>query len=426
MRIAIIGGGLGGCLTALELARRGFHCEIFERNERELAEASFHCEGKVHLGLLYAHELGGATSRLMVEGAVSFRSIVTELTGFDVAEALSTPFLYAVHHGSLVSPEAIDAHFGRCSDHFAKSARSGRWTSGYVDGASRVGHRRLDAAEWSDDLDPDAFSAVFETSEFGVDPRRLAAEVSRAVRDSSSIELHVGVRIETVVPAPLGRWSLSTAEGRIADGPPFEVVVNASWSDLLRIDRQVGLAPPPEWSYRFKLGNRVARSVAPGDLLSVTVVLGAYGDIVNYGQGGVFLSWYPSGRLILTDEIDLPDWNGDEFRARRDAAYEESRVSWESMSAKLRALEVGASEVDTRGGMILAAGRLDVNDRDSPLHSRLQVGLEQAGSYISLNTGKYTLAPLMARRAADRVEACLPDARAAGLRRRTTPAAGRP
>jgi len=405
MRIAIIGGGLGGCLTALELARRGIHCEIFERNERELSEASFHSEGKVHLGFLYAHDSGGATSRLMAEGAASFRSIVAELTGFDVSEALSTPFLYAVHHDSLVSPEAIDAHFRRCSDFFSESNESGRWRSGYVDGTSHVGHRRLDTAEWVHDLDPDSFSAVFQTSELGVDPRRLAAEVSRAVRENSRIRLNLGVRVHTVDPEPLERWSLNAAEGPIADGSSFDVVVNSSWSDLLRLDRQVGLSPPPEWSYRFKLGNRVARSVSPEDVSSVTVVLGAYGDIVNFGQGGVFLSWYPSGRLILTDEIDLPDWNGDEFRTRREAAYVESRITWESMSEKLRALDVGSSEVDSRGGMILAAGRLDVNDPDSPLHSRVRVGLDQTGSYISLNTGKLTLAPLMARRAADMVEA---------------------
>jgi hypothetical protein len=71
------------------------------------------------------------------------------------------------------------------------------------------------------------------------------------------------------------------------------------------------------------------------------------------------------------------------------------------MSAKFRALNVDSSQVDTRGGMILATGRLDVDDPASELHSRIQVGLNQQGSYISINTGKYTLAPLMAVRAAD-------------------------
>ena len=53
--------------------------------------------------------------------------------------------------------------------------------------------------------------------------------------------------------------------------------------------------------------------------------------------------------------------------------------------------------------MILATGRLDVDDPESPLHSRVQVGLNQRGSYISVDTGKYTLALLMAIRAAGAV-----------------------
>jgi len=344
----------------------------------------------------------------MAEGAAGFRTIVAELTGFDVSEALSTPFVYAVHHGSLVAPDAIEGHFRRCGDAFAGSVASGRWTAGYVDGGSRVEHRRMDGAEWSDDLDPDTFAAVFQTNEYGVDPRRLAVEVARAVREDGRITLHTGVRVGSVRPGGPGRWSLCDVEGRPVDGPPFDVVVNASWSDLLRIDRQVGLVPPPEWSYRFKLANRVARPVSPSDVRSVTVVLGAFGDVVNYGLGGVFVSWYPSGRLALTDDVDLPDWNGDGFRARREDAYEDARVSWESMSARLRALDIGSSEADTRGGTILASGRRDVDDPDSPLHARVNVGLERTGSYLSLNTGKYTLAPLMARRAAGMVEAMAP------------------
>jgi len=55
-KVAIVGGGLAGCLTALALARKGIHSEIFERNDRELFEASYFNEGKVHLGFLYSHD----------------------------------------------------------------------------------------------------------------------------------------------------------------------------------------------------------------------------------------------------------------------------------------------------------------------------------------------------------------------------------
>ena len=395
-KIAIIGGGLAGCLTALQLARKGISSQIFERNDSELMEASFFNEGKVHLGFLYALDSTRETSQRMIEGAGYFRKIILELTGFDVAEALSTPFLYGVHRDSLVSPREFETHLKHCSEGFSNFIERNPSSAGYVNAGRSVGFGQLAESDWSDDLNPDLFSAVFETDEYGVDPRRLSREVSRAVRENALIELHTGVKVDTVYSPAANRWSLTDQFGVPVASGLFDVVLNSTWSDLLRIDSQVGIPLPEDWSYRFKLGNRVQCAVLPEELRSVTVVLGAFGDIVNYGEeGGVFVSWYPSGRLLMTDEVDLPDWNGPEFELQRKDAFEESRVVWESMSQRLRALDVGQSSVDTRGGMILATGRLDVDDAASPLHSRVKIGVSQKGSFFSLNTGKYTLAPIM-------------------------------
>ncbi len=403
-RVAVVGAGLAGSLTALGLARRGISVDLIDRHAHSIGEASFFNEGKVHLGFLYAHDRTRETSRLMIEGATVFRSVIHDLTGFDVATVLSTPFLYAVHHESLVAPDEFESHLHECCREFAATVEATPTSNGYVDGSRQVRADRLAESAWSNDLDPETFAAVFQTTEYSVDPRRLGPEVTRAVDSNSRITTWSSASVDQITQHGATGWLLRQSDGSPAGRGTYDAVVNATWSDLLRLDSQVGLELPADWSYRFKLGNRILVPVGPDDLRSVTVVLGAFGDIVNFGEeGGIFLSWYPSGRLLMTDAIDLPDCNSSEFESQRIEAYEASRSTWESMSRSLKALHVESANVDTRGGMILATGRVDVDDPASPLHSRIQVGIETTGTYLSVNTGKFTLAPMMARRASDMV-----------------------
>lgn len=401
-RIGIIGGGLAGCLTALELARQGFPVEIFEKNTEILRESSYFNEGKVHLGFLYANDSTRATSKLMAEGATYFRQTILDLTGFDVSEALSTPFLYALHRDSLVSPERFEAHLKNCIHDFKEAVSNNPRNSGYVNGKSKVGFEVLEKSTWSMDLNQEEIDRVYLTDEFGVDPRRLANEVTRAVSDEPAVKVHYQSRVNEIKKTKKGKWSLLDTAGNLLGNSDFDLLVNASWSDLLRLDSQLGLSLPQEWSYRYKLGNRIHRAVSANEINSVTMVLGAFGDIVNYGsQGGVFMSWYPSGRLLMTDDIELPDLNQPEFSETRQRAFEESKQVWEGLSNRFKAMQIDASEVDIRGGVILASGRIDVDDSRSPLHSRINVGITSQGSYYSLNTGKYTLAPMLALKMAN-------------------------
>ena len=62
-----------------------------------------------------------------------------------------------------------------------------------------------------------------------------------------------------------------------------------------------------------------------------------------------------------------------------------------------------ASKGKLGGGVILARGCSDIDDPHSQLHQRLPIGPVAHGSYITVDTGKFTLAPLFALQAADMV-----------------------
>jgi len=58
---------------------------------------------------------------------------------------------------------------------------------------------------------------------------------------------------------------------------------------------------------------------------------------------------------------------------------------------------------DVGGGIIYALGHTDVGDPGSCLHERYRVGPRSFGRYHTVDTGKYTLAPLFAMLTADRI-----------------------
>ncbi len=133
-RIAIIGAGITGTLTAIGLAQQGFRVDLIERNCEAVTEASLYNEGKIHLGFLYAHDHTWETPRLMIEGARSFGPIIQRLTGFDVNTILSTPFFYGVHRESLVTADAFASHLLRCTSTFngVVQAKGGAYVDGNV------------------------------------------------------------------------------------------------------------------------------------------------------------------------------------------------------------------------------------------------------------------------------------------------------
>jgi hypothetical protein len=59
------------------------------------------------------------------------------------------------------------------------------------------------------------------------------------------------------------------------------------------------------------------------------------------------------------------------------------------------------------GGIILAKGTTDINDPVSQLHQRSRTGPVAYGSYITIDTGKYCLAPMHALDAADMISTIL-------------------
>lgn len=402
MRIAILGAGIAGTCAALELASRGYDIDLYDELGQPISAASYYNEGKVHLGLLYAKDPSLRTARLMIAGALSFAPLLKRWAGFDRDHVtVSTPFFYGVHNGSMVNVDVLRAHYAACVRLFDEAMDSG--ADAYLGIDRRMVAEELPRSELETLVNPEYFVAMFRTSELGVDPRTVATLLRRRVRSEPRINFISAAKVTDVSFSDRGRLRVAFTREAHPCHDIYDQVANALWHGRLEIDDRVGLRPDRPWSHRYKFGNRVFVSLSGSALPSITCVLGPFGDIVNYGDNGLFLSWYPEGMIATSYELRPPDWNSQMTVAERHGVFRRSLAEWLKRCPTLGRLEFADEDVDPGGGVIFAWGNTGVDDQQSKLHDRHELGVYSVRNYHSVNTGKYTTAPLMGLRTAERI-----------------------
>lgn len=391
--VAVIGAGMMGVCTALELAQRGCRVALFDKEPGPMTQASIAGEGKLHCGFLYAKDPTLRTAAMMRRGALSFPSLIAKWTGGPIPDsAWSRPFRYAVHRRSLLGPEQVEEHFRRVAAAFAgDGSRPGASYPGHRAGPLyRTVPRRERAAAYSDDI-----VAAYQTIERAVNPEHVVALLRAALFADSRISFHPAHLVDRV-EGESERFEVIVAEERHG---PFHHVVNASWAGRLALDEGRGLVPNRPWLFRYKVGIDIETAADVEDAPSTTIVLGPFGDVVNRGGGHWYLSWYPVCYLESGDQVVL--------RRRTTAADEAACVEPTLSGLESLVPAVGklrsADRIRVKGGMIFSWGDGDIHQNETELHQRFDIGPASFGNYHTVDTGKLTTAPLFAREVAARV-----------------------
>jgi glycine/D-amino acid oxidase-like deaminating enzyme len=397
--VAILGAGIQGTCAALALAARGCRVDLFDQAPQPVTQASLWNEGKIHLGFTYAKDRDRRTTDVMLRGALHFEDGLRRLTGRARPGGLvSTPFRYLVHRTSQLSVEAVAAHF----DAVAERYRAMRAATGlrYLGHESEFVWERMADSAWRADYDERETLAAFRTMELSVDPMVVAQMLRGAIAEQHRIRFHPNSRVERVDIDPSGA-PMVVIQGEGALGP-YNHVINALWQNRLRVDAGAGMPPDRPWLHRYKLAIHVTGAGGPA-LPSTTIVLGEYGDIVEFGGGRRYLSWYPACKLAEWTDLQPPDISPKIDDARRQVVLDATVRALTEIVPSLRALDLVKASARVEGGYIFAWGRTDIADPDSELHGRSDIGIRSRGRFHSIDTGKYGMAPYFADQLADRL-----------------------
>ena len=396
-RVAVLGAGIMGSAVALFLARRGKNVTLIDSADAPFSGASRWNEGKIHLGYLYAGDSSLDTARNVLRGGLTFRNLTEELIGCSLQDAISCEGdTYLVHRDSVVPADATARYFEQVTELVCSHPDA----RGYLVDVSGRGRQRLSPAELNRISGCDAIVAGFRVPERSVRTNWVADRFVAALASEPRIELQLKTRVAGIRPAARdpAKWMV---ESDGSSSGPFDVVVNALWHGRLAIDRAAGLEPEPGWSHRYRLSlfiQTASAMAAPSAVLAT----GPFGDIKNYTGREFYLSWYEAGLLARGESILPPAVPTLDQSTEQQIAG----ATIEQLSRYIpvaRGIAHAATSIKVRGGWVFAAGRGSLADPCATVHRRDLFGIRQLGSYISVDTGKYSSAPLLAREIAARI-----------------------
>jgi glycine/D-amino acid oxidase-like deaminating enzyme len=398
-RIAILGGGILGTCTALELARRSQPVTIIEGATRLLEGASRWNEGKIHLGFLYAADPSLCTATRMIPGGLAFPELVARHIGQSLDSFTTDDDVFLVHRESVVDAHAFAAYADRASALLREAAAqhgAPRYLSNVCEPVRRLSPSELAALTTSENI-----VAGFRVPERSVSTVAVADLLCAAVAAEPCIEVRTSTWIDAVRRRDSGRLDVITsaldADGLIG----FDVVVNALWEGRLAIDATLSIAPPAPWTHRFRAG--VFGHAGETTLSSAVVCTGPFGDVKRYRDGRVYLSWYESGLLAEGHEMEPPRRKAKLSRERGAQVMQGTLDALAKYFPAVVDLAHEADELEVRGGWVYAIGQGSLADRASTLHQRDKFEITIDRGYISVDTAKYSLAPWLAAKVAETI-----------------------
>jgi glycine/D-amino acid oxidase-like deaminating enzyme len=401
--VIVLGAGLAGTSTALELASRGLRVTLVDQDQQPVNRASLRNEGKIHIGLCYPVDETLVTASMQIEGALTFQSMLRRWIGSRADSlALSTPFVYAVAHDSVLDADQLEERYDKIESAFVQRMAADAELDYFGHRPERI-YKRLPDSDLSRLFQPGQVAAAFQTEERAILPAQLARHLRDAISDHPNITFVSGCRVEGIREQD-GIFHVEGIRNSSSWTGRAEQVVNALWDGRLALDQQLGMLKNENWLHRLKYRVIVGIPDHLRGAHSVTMVVGRYGDVVIRPDDTAFLSWYPEGLQGWTNDISPPSsWDGpctgnvESDTAERLSSKIIGEISkWYPSLDDLKILQVDA-------GAIVACGTSDVDDSKSELHTRTAIGVSSRDGYHSLDPGKLTTAPLYGFTAAERV-----------------------
>jgi len=375
-KITILGGGIAGCTTAVELAKKGHEVIILERDEDILRGTSARTPGRMGLGY---HYFDSETAKLYMTNTVEFMKNYSDCFLGDE----TTPYLrggrYFITKDSLVSAQDLMAAYDEISAEFEKHCDNDPSNNIFK---TRHLHRAMRSSEFQEDVNMDKVAFAIETKELLLDWRKYEARLKGEI-EQLDISIKTGFEISQVKRTGEGKFKIISTLGDLENA---DQVINCTWQNIDKINEMTGIGdakikkddPNQSVTSRLKLLAEVELAEALREKHSMFFCVGPHAMFSNLGNGIGRITYAPVTNFGVTTDSQMPEiferWLNQGLNPEEEKEYGEKII--QGVAEYIPAMK-DARLKRVIPGIVKSKGAVDLNDRQSPFHKRNYDGVEE-------------------------------------------------
>jgi len=381
MKIIILGGGVAGCGTAIELANRGYEVEIVEMREGLLDGTSDDTPCRFGLGFHYLDE---ETAKKYLRATIE---VAKKYPEFRVAakEEASHPYKrgrYFITKDTLFPVEQILKLYNELQQEYTKIVEKD--SSSKLFGEPKDFYRVLSLNEYQNDVNPALVMLGIETAEQILDWPKLKAYLIEKIENHPNITVQ---KRACVIDAQYGDKKGFLIKARqdnkllMLEG---DIVINATWENIEKIDEKIG--------FMYQNGSRTNRTKMlveielpeecekSGPMHSMFFCFGPHCSFTNIGGGRAFVSYEPETNIEQSSDVDPPSfWKalGKNSLALENEINERAKKIVEGASKYIPKLKEFGRIVSKKIGIVKTlGGTADIYSSKSEIHKRSDSGIK--------------------------------------------------
>lgn len=424
--VAIIGGGMGGCMSAWVLANAGWHVTIIESAPDLLSKSADKTPGRMGLGFHYADL---ATAEKYLRATINF---VREFPDFQIGQ--DKPQSHFLRHGryfitkdSLHTSEEIMKTYNKLRDIYTALVKED--SQNEVFGDPDVFFRVLYRDEYKDVIEANRVVKGIETCEHLLNWPKFKEFFLEKLKNHENIRIIANTTVTKAKRLHDARFLLSyTQSDTFGETEAHEnlvtpYVLNCSWQNSESLDVQIGLKNPEELnrSNRVKVLAKVRLPKNLREIHSSFFLTGPHCMVSNMGdeEGTALMSYAPITNINVFSGLTLPPaWsnliNGKYSPEDIDEIMPDIALSLSGVEVKIperlthylkrteradwdikqllihyygERVKEGVSKyipdiqyaevVDVRFGIVKTKGETNIADKNSAMHKRDYSGIEE-------------------------------------------------